>query len=147
MEKLSIVDQLSLMEEKKKLLEDMLRMTEDQAKFIIEEEVEKLEDVLYKKELIIDKINEIDLKAKGFILEEVEDEDLSNTLLQIKDILNKIKVLDDNNTQALAKAMTDMNNGLKEVREGKRAMENYSNTDPYHVFATQGGTLFIDQDS
>lgn len=141
-------DNLSLMKEKKELLNEMLLLTEDQSRFIKDEDVKELEVVLVKKDLVIDKINEIDSKLRSFkFKEDIDNRILSDELLKINEILQKIKTLDDENNKNLSKAMTDMKDGLKEVRQGMRAMQNYSNSDPYHAFASQGGTLFIDQDS
>lgn len=148
MDILNTSDSLSLMKEKKELLNEMLLLTEDQSRFIKDEDVKELEVVLVKKDLVIDKINEIDSKLRSFkFKEEIDDKVLSDELLKINEILQKIKTLDDENNKNLSKAMTDMKDGLKEVRQGMRAMQNYSNSDPYHAFASQGGTLFIDQDS
>ena len=141
---LSVSEQLSLIKEKKDLLNEMLLITENQAKITKEEEFEEIEKILDKKDLIIDKINDIDLKLSGSNL---EDEKLSDLNSQIKDILNKIKILDDANNKFLSKVTSKIGESLKEVRESKRAMNKYGNSDPYQAFASQGGTLFIDQDS
>ena len=77
----------------------------------------------------------------------MKDKDLFNILSEIKEVLRKIKTLDDENNKNLSQAMIEMKGSLKETRETKRAMNKYGNSDPYQAFANQGGTLFIDQDS
>lgn len=133
---------------KKVLLEEILSLTEEQINAIKDEKFEKLERLLDEKDLLIEKINDVDLKFRKLKSEEpIENQGLLSILLQIQEVLGQIKTLDDTNNEELSKSMIGIQEGLKEVRQGKRAMNNYSNSDPYHAFASQGGTLFIDQDS
>lgn len=148
MGEIEMTELIGLTKEKKELLEEMLCLSEEQRKIIKNEAFEKLEDVLDKKDKIIEKINEIDSKFNKLNNNsEIKDKDLLNLLSHIKDILNDIKTLDDENNKELSEAMSDMTHEIKDMRQGVRAMQNYGNADPYQSFASQGGTLFIDQDS
>lgn len=148
MHDLSVSNSIALAKEKKVLLEQMLSLTAKQTNAIRDENFEDLEKILDEKDFLIKKIDDIDLKFKNYkSKKQIEDQELLNVLSQIDKVLCKIKTLDDVNNKKLSDAMAEMKGNLKEVRQGKRAMNNYSNSDPYQAFAAQGGTLFIDQDS
>lgn len=126
----------------------MYLLSEEQSKIIKEEKFEKLEDVLNEKDRIIEEVNNIDLKIQQSSKQEkVNDQDIIDLQSTIKKTLIEIKALDDENNKKLLEAMSGMEHGIKDIRQGMRAMQNYSNNDPYESFAALGGTLFIDQDS
>lgn len=139
---------IDLITEKKLLLEEMLLFTKQQAKALKDENFEELEKLLDEKDVIIEKIDDIDLRFRSLKLEgQVEDEETLSLLSQIEKVLNNIKILDDANNKKLSQAMTEMKGDLKDLRQGKRAVDGYRSSDPYQTFASLGGTLFIDQDS
>ena len=143
-----MVELIGLLKKKKELLKEMLLLTNKQTEVIKSEEFMNIEEILDDKDKIIDKINEIDLKTKDLKLDSnMEDKEILNILSDIKNILNQIKTLDDENNKTLSKAMNDMQGEIKGAREGMKAMKNYGNSDPYQAFTSQGNSLFIDQDS
>lgn len=148
MDELDMTELIELIKSKKDLLNEMLLLSDKQAKVIANEEFEKLEGILGKKDKIIARVDEIDLKAKALNDgREIKNDDLLKLLSDMKKIINDISVLDDQNNKNLAKAMSNMTHEIKDMREGVKAMENYGNSDPYQAFVSQGNSLFIDQDS
>lgn len=139
---------LSSIKDKKELLDHMYELSREQANLITEEKFEKLEDILDKKDNLIEEINKVDLKVKeSSPQEQLDDKDLNDLQTSIKKLLSQIKSLDDQNNKRLEEAMSKMKCDIKDMRQGVRAMQNYSNNDPYESFSALGGTLFIDQDS
>lgn len=148
MEEKLLVSLVKLLQDKKICLDDMLVLSERETDAIVNREEIELTSILDKKDYLIDKIDVIDLDFKNTVNKQLlEDEKLSSVLSEINVLLNEIKSIDDENNKKLQVAIDEMKLNLKDVRKGKRAMSNYSNSDPYQSFASQGGTLFIDQDS
>lgn len=148
MEENVLITLMNLASEKKEYLDEMLILSQSQLQAIKEEEFEMLADILDKKDSLIDNINKVDLKYKEYKGESsIEDKPLLEILSQMNEVLSKIKIIDDDNNKKLQSSINDMKINLKDVRQGKRAMNKYGDADPYKAFASQGGTLFIDQDS
>lgn len=144
----------NLLKEKEKHFKRMLILTEQQTHAIDknhdneEDSIEELINILDEKDYIIDKIDKIDLKLKGISLDEyVIKEEILSISLNIKNIINKIRLINDKNDNRLNEVMSELRKSLKDVRQSKKLSNNYNNSDPYQAFANQGGTLFIDQDS
>ena len=139
---------LLLLDKKIVCLETMLSLTSEQKIAIDNDDVENLESFLDKKDIIIKEIDEIDSIFDDNKSEELlQDKILKSKLNNIQSLLKNIKLIDDDNNNNLSKAIDENKHRLKDVRHGQRAMKGYSNSDPYASFASQGGTLFIDQDS
>lgn len=129
-------------------LSEMLRLTKEQSIAIKDEEIEVLDSLIDNKNNLISKINLLDSEFKNALEDNhIEENILRDIKTQINETLKEIKEIDDENSRNLASAINDMKLNLKEVRCGQRAMKNYGNSDPYQSFVSQGGTLFIDQDS
>lgn len=148
MEKRSILSLQNILMEKLLYLKDMLELTKAQSETIENEEIEVLDNLIDKKSALISKIDLLDCKfkdSKGEV--SLEDKTLLEIKSQIEKVLIEIKTVDDENNKNLSIAMAEMKLNLKDIRQGQRAMKNYGNSDPYQSFVSQGGTLFIDQDS
>lgn len=142
------LDLNALLKDKKKLLIEMLNLTQSQSIAIDEEKIEQLELLLDKKSSIMGEIDDLNSKFKDALgNDEIEDKTLLSSISEIKKILKEIKQIDDKNNENLSSAVSEMKGNLKDVRCGKRAMNSYGNSDPYKSFASLGGTLFIDQES
>ncbi len=129
-------------------LKEMSELTKEQSSAIKDEEIETLDRLIDKKSNLIAKIDLLDLEFSETVGDKnIEHKTLAEIKSQIKKTLKEIKTLDDENNKKLNIAIADMKINLKEVRQGQRAMKNYGNADPYKSFVSQGGTLFIDQDS
>lgn len=139
---------IDLIKSKRDLLNEMLLLSNKQAKLISSEEFDKLGEILDKKDEIIAKVDKIDLQVKTLSDgKEIKNDDLLDLLADIQKIVRSIGSLDNENKKNLSKAMSNMTHEIKDMREGVKAMENYGNSDPYQAFVSQGNSLFIDQDS
>lgn len=143
-----VLDLINLAKTKKELIEEMLNISKEQSTAISKEQFDNLDSFLDRKDLIIEKVNDINLKFNNIKSDkDVTDKDLLKLISDINNCLQQIKTLDNENNTKLSKAINDMKSNLKETRQGMKVVRGYGNSDPYQAFANQGGTLFIDQDS
>ncbi len=146
MSKENINSMISLCFSKKKMLKMILNLTTEQRDLIEGDNLDKLEDILLKKQEIMEEVDKVDIQfLKLFEIikstEEIETIDkinidkysniraLKEEIHEINLILKEIQELDINNTSKMQENIRDLKLEIRNVKKGKLAYKGY-NKDP-----------------
>ncbi len=157
MEKNDLINNLiRLSEGKLFLLKQLLTLSGQQSKNIESGEAEKLDKLIEQKQNImtgidvLDKefVKKYDLLKSSVVIETLEglkpnEKDkmkvLQNKIAEIYSLTEKIQKIDIANVEKVKKNLQSVQNELKKVRAGKRAVQGYSKKD------TEGVSIFLDK--
>lgn len=114
---------------RKQYLEEVLRLTQGQGELLKYRDLKGFEEILMKKQEIIDKLEEIRAQGDSPITEEE------------REILIQIQAVDTKNTKDYEEELQSLRDELKRIRLHK-AREQYFNT-PYNIAMEEG--MFIDK--
>ncbi len=114
---------------RKELYKQILEISIKQSMALKENDVEMLQQLLNEKQIIIDKIN--DINSKNYI--ELDEEE--------KDILNKTKEVADQNDIEFMKQYEEAKEKVRDIRSNKKREQAYSN--PYSLSSEEG--VFFDK--
>lgn len=138
------VDRLiSISNEKKSYLEEMLQLSKKQETIIKNDDLSKLDSVLNDRDLLMKTIDKLDLEFLEIyndILasEKVENiydidvdkftniKDLKKVVGTIRDTLKEIDILDKNNMSNINKAFEEVQSNLKQIKTGQKLYKGYS---------------------
>lgn len=138
-----INEMIELCREKKKILIEILRLTEDQRFLIKEENMDGLGELLAKKDKLMQDIDLLDVNFmslyKSIKSEENVDsiekinvnkysniETLKGIVNELNIILNTISMVDNENTKMMKTHLENIKSGLKHVKEVKKAYKGYN---------------------
>jgi benzoyl-CoA reductase/2-hydroxyglutaryl-CoA dehydratase subunit BcrC/BadD/HgdB len=146
---------IDLLEKKKRLLKEFLRLTKYQTEFIKNEDIKKMDNLLKSKEKRIIKINRFDREfiegyeelKERYGVEKPEELKVNRILLQefrnitkeIVDLTGFIYQLDINNSNIMRDNFVKLKIRLMDIRKGKKARAGYKNS------LQQTGGVFIDK--
>lgn len=157
MEKNDLINNLiRLSEGKLFLLKQLLTLSGQQSKNIESGEAEKLDELIGQKQNIMTRIDVLDkqfvkkydLLKSSVVIETLEglkpnEKDkmkvLQNKIAEIYSLTEKIQKIDIANVEKVKKNLQSVQNELKKVRAGKRAVQGYSKKD------TEGVSIFLDK--
>lgn len=135
---------LRLSDAKFVLMNNLLKITEEQCNVLETEEVEILDQLIQQKQTTIDKIDLLDkefAEKYGLLKKELGVEDLQaiggetipgfkelkEKVHKIVDIVEKIRPLDQENTEKIKKNIAKVQNNLKNIKNGKKVVKGYNN--------------------
>ncbi len=134
---------ISLSKEKNQLINEMYGFTKAQKQEIEKEDINKLNTLLDEKDILIKKINQIDIEFLNIFSqikkeEKVENiydldvkkypnlKDLKDIVTEISSTLMAISLLDEENNKNMKKRIEQTKLELKRVKEGQRAYKKYN---------------------
>ena len=134
---------ISLSKEKNQLINEMYGFTKAQKQEIEKEDINKLNTLLDEKDILIKKINQIDIEFLNIFSqikkeEKVENiydldvkkypnlKDLKKIVTEISSTLMAISLLDEENNKNMKKRIEKIKLQLKRVKEGQRAYKKYN---------------------
>lgn len=140
--------------EKKKKLNEILNLTKEQTRLIVDDNLDEMEKLLQNKQKHMEDIDRLDIeflklygelkKSEG--IESISNidlkkysnlKDLKNQVKSINSVLDKISELDKKNTEKMKKNLKDVQKNIKNVRDGKKAYKGYN--------ADQNPSIMIDE--
>ena len=114
---------LQLLREKKKLLEQCLKLTEEQQVAISDKNYDRIINIINEKQSIIERVNLLDLELREL---PSEGDDLIVPLLaEIKEIIGKSLALDEENIKKLQENREEIAARLKNARKNKKTHNHY----------------------
>ncbi|WP_425446283.1 flagellar protein FlgN [Dethiothermospora halolimnae] len=144
-----------LVREKGKLLNEIVDFTNRQTKFIESEDMNKLQNVIEKKQRVIDRVDRIDKGfskqfdgiKKKYNIKEISEIDVDrDVLLELKEetkkvyeLLNDIKKIEAKNKDIMKENLDKVKAKVKSVRHGKKI------TSGYYKKSEQNYGYFIDK--
>jgi hypothetical protein len=139
-----VTNLIALLDEKLKLLERMLKYTMDQSQAITEDDTDKLNIIVGKKERLIEKINEVDRKFEEEYLslkrelgvESLDElhageidgtEELITGTRKVVAMIERIKVTEDENRKKAKRLLNVLEEKIKKMNQGKKIKSAYEN--------------------
>ena len=133
---------LRLSDAKLTLLKKLLNISRDQERILSTDEAENLDQVLEKKQGVMDKIDLLDRefldkydilkKALGIgNLQELEGQNipgldkLQERIREIMEVLGEINIIDENNTKKIKENISKLQGNLKTIQTGKKVISGY----------------------
>ncbi len=114
---------IKLLEEKKNLISEFLKISKEQTEAIKAKEYEKLLDLINKRESIIQQVNEINSKAKDIL--EADDPRVNNLLQSINDLVEQTIAIEKENQVQINILRDEMAVLLKNARKTKASHSLY----------------------
>ena len=128
---------------KKDYLGRVLELTKDQRNFIQNEDMDKLNKVMEEKEILMNKVDLLDIEFLSTYnqIKEIENIDslekinpvkyknlgnLQEVIKDINNILEDISLIDKENTRIMKENLEEIKSGLKQVKEVKKAYKGYN---------------------
>lgn len=146
---------IKLLNEKAKLLTEILNITDAQTKAIENSKFEKLDNLIQAKQGYIDKINYIDdsfaKQLKGikekFNIDQISELDVENEILlkinettkEVYGLIAKIIKIDKRNSELINSNFQEVKSKLKNIKQGQKVTSNY------YKQPIQTGGYFIDK--
>ena len=138
----TIVELMSLLEKKQLLFDRIMEITLEQKKVLEENEADKIESLVGRKQSVIDSIDEIDMSfSQGLktlkkhlnvqVLEEVDFTkypELKDLKLKVEEIMSKaqeIMLIEMSNKEKLVSIMNEMKKEIKQIKAGKKSIKAY----------------------
>jgi len=138
----TIVELMSLLEKKQLLFDRIMEITLEQKKVLEENEADKIESLVGRKQSVIDSIDEIDMSfSQGLktlkkhlnvqVLEEVdftkypELKDLKLKVEEIMSMAQEIMLIERSNKEKLVSIMNEMKREIKQIKAGKKSIKAY----------------------
>ncbi|HPL99122.1 MAG TPA: flagellar export chaperone FlgN [Bacillota bacterium] len=138
----TIVELMSLLEKKQLLFDRIMEITLEQKKVLEENEADKIESLVGRKQSVIDSIDEIDMSfSQGLktlkkhlnvqVLEEVdftkypELKDLKLKVEEIMSMAQEIMLIERSNKEKLVSIMNEMKKEIKQIKAGKKSIKAY----------------------
>ena len=138
----TIVELMSLLEKKQLLFDRIMEITLEQKKVLEENEADKIESLVGRKQSVIDSIDEIDMSfSQGLktlkkhlsvqALEEVdftkypELKDLKLKVEEIMSMAQEIMLIERSNKEKLVSIMNEMKKEIKQIKAGKKSIKAY----------------------
>ncbi|ABR47012.1 conserved hypothetical protein [Alkaliphilus metalliredigens QYMF] len=151
---------IRLSEGKMVLIQRLFDLTDEQQRTLKEEEMDKLNDLIFQKKEIMDKIDVLDLefinklenlkKSLGIqSLSDVQEEPvagfkvLKSKIQQVYLMMEKIQQLDKGNQQLMELNLTKVKKELKNIKVGKKATKEYGKG--YGKDSMEPPSIFIDK--
>lgn len=140
-----IEELIDISKEKLSLLNLMLKFTKEQKNFIKEDNIEKVNLIINKKDNLIEKIDSLDIQflSKFIHLKKennVEDinelniedfpklKDLKEIIEEISSTLMALSLLDEENKTKLKMDLENVKSNLKNIKKGKKVYNSYNKT-------------------
>ena len=138
----TIVELMSLLKKKQLLFDRIMEITLEQKKVLEENEADKIESLVGRKQSVIDSIDEIDMSfSQGLktlkkhlsvqALEEVdftkypELKDLKLKVEEIMSMAQEIMLIERSNKEKLVSIMNEMKKEIKQIKAGKKSIKAY----------------------
>ena len=138
----TIVELMSLLKKKQLLFDRIMEITLEQKKVLEENEADKIESLVGRKQSVIDSIDEIDMSfSQGLktlkkhlnvqVLEEVdftkypELKDLKLKVEEIMSMAQEIMLIERSNKEKLVSIMNEMKKEIKQIKAGKKSIKAY----------------------
>jgi len=139
-----VTNLITLLDEKMKLLERMLKYTLEQSQAITEDDIDKLNNIVDKKASLINKINEIDrnfeqeftrLKRELGVesLNELNAseingaEELVSSTRKVVAIIERIRITEEENRNKARRLLNVLGERIKKINQGKKITSAYGN--------------------
>ena len=137
-----IVGLMNLLKKKQLLFDRIMEITLEQKKVLEENEADKIESLVGRKQSVIDSIDEIDMSfSQGLktlkkhlnvqVLEEVdftkypELKDLKLKVEEIMSMAQEIMLIERSNKEKLVSIMNEMKKEIKQIKAGKKSIKAY----------------------
>lgn len=140
-----IEELIDISKEKLSLLNLMLKFTKEQKNFIKEDNIEKVNLIINKKDNLIEKIDSLDIQFLSKFIQlkkenNVEDinelniedfpklKDLKEIIEEISSTLMALSLLDEENKTKLKMDLENVKSNLKNIKKGKKVYNSYNKT-------------------
>ncbi len=134
---------MNLFKQKRKKLDDMLNITNSQTNAIVTEETDLMEQLISEKQSCINSVDMLNEKLKTLIndlkinlginsLDQLIDcdtpeiQELKELVSDISCVLEKIEVLEKQNSEMMRKLLDKKRQQIKDIAQGKKALTAYS---------------------
>lgn len=138
----TITELLGLIDRKRQLFANIMEITQEQKKDIEENQANKIEELVTRKQTVIDNIDEIDksfserliLLKKNLNVSTLEEIDFTKypilkiLKLKVEDIMSqaqKIMLVEESNKEKLAALMNELKREMKQLNTGKKSVKAY----------------------